>query len=102
MTRQETAQILKLIKISYPHSFTRLGREDMTAMLNLWADSFKADDFAGVYKAARRYIMDGKFAPTIAEIREYMTDAAPSSGEYAAIEAAFAARYERAALGGGA
>ncbi len=90
--------MLKLIKIAYPHSFSKLSREDMLIMLNLWTDSFKADDYEEVYTAARKYIMDGKFAPTIADIREYMhTISRPPMGEYAAIEAAFASAVEQQA-----
>lgn len=58
-------------------------------MLNLWTISFKADALAEVYRAVREYIMVGKFAPTIADIRERMTVMQPS-GDSAVIEQQFA------------
>lgn len=58
-------------------------------MLKLWTNSFKADALAEVYRAAREYIMVGKFAPTIADIRERMTVMQPS-GDSAVIEQQFA------------
>lgn len=88
MTQTETSQVLKLIKIAYPHSFSKLTKEDMIAMLKLWTNSFKADALPEVYRAAREYIMVGKFAPTIADIRERMTVMQPS-GDSAVIEQQF-------------
>lgn len=58
-------------------------------MLNLWTNSFKAEALTEVYRAVREYIMVGKFAPTIADIRERMTVMQPS-GDSAVIERQFA------------
>lgn len=58
-------------------------------MLNLWTNSFKADALTEVHRAVREYIMVGKFAPTIADIRERMTVMQPS-GDSAVIEQQFA------------
>ena len=53
----------------------------MLAMLNLWTDYFKADNFEVAYQAVRRYIGREKFAPTIADIRSIMDELTATDGQ---------------------
>lgn len=51
MTREETTSVLKILKVSYPAFYSKFSKDDMVAVLDLWAEMF-ADDDVRVVKVA--------------------------------------------------
>lgn len=74
MTRQETGEIMAILKVAYPHSFKDISVSDGVAMLNLWTMMFEADSKEDVHAAVKALIAtrtDG-YSPTIGEVKEQM------------------------------
>lgn len=72
MTREETAEMLAILKAAYPHSFKDMTRVDGLAMLSLWERIF-ADDDKNVVSAAIDALISTRtvgFSPTPGEVKE--------------------------------
>ena len=74
MTTREVAEIITLLQVEYPQSFTKMDSRQMQAKITLWADEFQNDDREAVYAAVRTIISGSgrEFAPNIGQIREKM------------------------------
>lgn len=73
MDRQQTTQILALIKVAYPNSYTKQSDEELRQTISLWATQFKEYDFNLVALAVNSFIAEdlSGFAPNIAQIKNY-------------------------------
>lgn len=72
MTREETAEMLAILKAAYPHSFKDMTRVDGLAMLSLWERIF-ADDDKELVSAAIDALISTRtvgFSPTPGEVKE--------------------------------
>lgn len=71
MTKEETKQILKVLRISYPNSFKNLTNEDTYLFLDLWSEAFKEEPVEIVIQAVKSIIYTDtrEFAPNIATVR---------------------------------
>lgn len=73
MTREETSQMLSLLKAAYPNFYSRMTARDAMATLNLWADMFAGDDVNVVKFALHRLIETHTgFPPDIAEVKRHI------------------------------
>ena len=74
MTRTEVNEMLAILKAAYPHSFKDMTKADATAMLNLWARMFEADDRMEVSAAVDALISTRTtgYSPTVGEVKEQM------------------------------
>lgn len=73
MTAEETAKILTLIQVEYPHSFEKLDERQKALKAELWEKEFQNDPVGEVYTAVRMIFESGvKFAPNIGDIRMKM------------------------------
>lgn len=74
MTRQETAQIMDILKAAYPQFYSKLKANEMANALTLWAALFADDDPKIVGLAVKALIVgDTKgFPPVIGQVKEYM------------------------------
>lgn len=74
MTKEETKQILQVLRISYPNSFKNLSDEDTFLFLDLWSEAFANDDVREVIKAVKSIIYSDtrEFAPNIAQVKNEM------------------------------
>lgn len=74
MNRQETGELMAILKAAYPHSFKDITFEDGVAMLNLWTQMFADDDPAEVSAAVKALIStrSAGYSPTIGEVKEQM------------------------------
>lgn len=70
MTRQDTAKILSLIKLSYPASYQHIDRDTANAIITMWQMTFCDLPYPIMAQAYDRYRMTHKFPPTVAEIVE--------------------------------
>jgi len=72
MNRDETINILTILKVAYPNGYKNLTKQDAEATIALWLDIFADKPFEIVAMAAKSYICTGIFPPAIAEINEYI------------------------------
>ena len=74
MTREDTKKILSIVKLNWPQSFQKLNAEEITGMIELWAEMFRSDDFMLVASAVKSIIAAGEreFAPNVGTIKEQM------------------------------
>ena len=70
MTKREAAQLLALIKLSYPTAYRDLDEVTRDATINMWYGSFPDVPYPLMEQAFNRYRMSNKFLPTIAEMVE--------------------------------
>lgn len=72
MTRENTIELLSLIKIAYPRFYTNLTKQDAQATIDLWSAMFKECDYTLVKMATQTLINTLEFPPTIADIKNEM------------------------------
>ena len=68
MTKQESAKLLSLIKLSYPTAYRDIDRETANATVNMWASSFPDVPYPIMEQAFNHHRMISKFPPTVAEM----------------------------------
>ena len=73
MTREETSQMLTLLKAAYPNFYGKMSQKDAYATLNLWAEMF-ADDDVNIVKFALHRLIETHtgFPPDIAEVKSHI------------------------------
>ena len=71
MNREETKEILSILRINYPNSFTRLSNEETYKYLDLWAEAFKDEPVQLVAGAVKSIIYGDtrEFAPNIGQVK---------------------------------
>lgn len=70
MTREETAQMLTLLRVSYPNFYSKMQKSDMEMVLSLWTDMFINDDVNIVKYALKELIATHSgFPPDIAAVK---------------------------------
>lgn len=74
MTKEETREVLRVIRASYPHSFNKMSIDDKKNLLAVWTDMFAEDDVILVLTAVKSYIRTNpsQFAPSVGQIVEMM------------------------------
>ena len=70
MTREETAAVLKILRLAYPTHYSKMRVGDMNDTLDLWATIFMPDDPRIVTEAVRDLIQTHTgFPPEIADVK---------------------------------
>jgi uncharacterized protein YcgL (UPF0745 family) len=70
MTREDTASVLKILKVSYPAFYSKFSKDDMVAVLDLWAEMFADDDVRAVKVALFKLIETHQgYPPDIAALK---------------------------------
>lgn len=74
MTFEETREILRILKLNYMASFSKMTKEDSMDFLNLWSEAFKNDDVRLVIQAVKSIIYSDtrEFAPNIGQVKAKM------------------------------
>ena len=74
MKKEETKQILQILKLNYPNSFTNLSKQDSHDFLEMWHEAFKDDDVKIVALAVKSIIYTDtrEFYPNIAQVKKEM------------------------------
>lgn len=72
MDRTETAKLLGYLKATYINSFSKMDETEKEAMIMVWANHFKNDNFNHVMMAVEKLCQTSKFVPTVADIKEEM------------------------------
>jgi len=75
MDNVEAAKILAILKASYPNAYRGLNQTDTKAVVFLWANAFKQEDYTRVSKALLDFINNDPkgFPPTTGQVKSYMT-----------------------------
>lgn len=75
MNKRETTEILALLKVAYPQSFSKLTQTDLQVMVNLWQRQFDEYEQKEVARAVDAIISSdtNAFAPTIAKVKEMIS-----------------------------
>ena len=83
MTREETASVLKIIKVSYPAFYSKFTASDMAAVLDLWSEMFGNDDVRVVKIALYKLIETHQgYPPDIAALKSKIREViVASTGE---------------------
>jgi hypothetical protein len=71
MNEIETTAIFTILKTAYPNAFN-MTRQTAEATISLWQQMFADTPAEKVKIAVTMHIANNKFAPTIAEIKEYI------------------------------
>lgn len=72
MDKIEAAKLLGYLKATYINSFSKMEEAEKEAMIHVWANHFKNDDFNHVMRAVQNLCQSSKFVPSVAEIKEEM------------------------------
>lgn len=72
MTKNETLQIMAILRVAYPAYYARQSAGDIDAAVRVWHDMFSGDDARLVSAAVKAYInADTKgFPPSIGQVRD--------------------------------
>lgn len=76
MNRNETTQVLRILKIAYPVFYKDITKEEAEAIVDLWHTMFESDDVLLVINAVKAFIAtDVKgYPPVIGVIKNKMRD----------------------------
>lgn len=86
MNRKEAAQLLDLIKLSYPAAYRDMDGNWMMATINMWCMSFSDIPYFVIEQAFNKHRMVSKFPPTVAEIAEHLRKIHYEAGQLADIQ----------------
>lgn len=69
MTREEVKELFKFLTFIYPNF------EVSSEKLDVWTSLLENQNTEKVMRRAKRYVLDNKFPPTIADLAEQITEA---------------------------
>ena len=72
MTREETKQLLTILKTAYPLTYRNMSREDAASTVTLYYNCFKDIPSEAVVVALHEYVNNNEQPPTIAGIKKYL------------------------------
>lgn len=73
MNKKESAQILAILKASYPNFYKNLTAEDAQGTISVWSMQFADMPAEIVLMALNKVISTSQFPPTIAEVKKKIT-----------------------------
>lgn len=74
MTQNETIEILRILKATYPEYYKNLNKNDANALINLWSQMFEHVDVKDVLRALKAFISNDikGFPPKPGHINEHI------------------------------
>lgn len=70
MNREETKEILKVLRVGYPNFYKELKKSEADEIIDLWSTMFAAEPVVIVIEAVKSLMCTLKFPPTIADVKE--------------------------------
>lgn len=70
MEKNETKQLLTLLKVAYPKTYNNMTAEEMRETLTLYFEMFKEIETVVIVAALKNYIKKNVYPPTIAGLQE--------------------------------
>lgn len=82
MNKEQTRQILTILRINYPQTFGSYNNATASAFLDMWAEAFKNDNASDVTAAVKAIIYTDtrEFAPNIAQVKHKMAELSGRNG----------------------
>lgn len=76
MTKNETLQILNILKIAYPTFYKNISKQEALDIVDLWSNMFEGDDVLLVINAVKAFIAtdDKGYPPVIGVIKKKMRE----------------------------
>ena len=76
MTKNETLQILNILKIAYPTFYKNISKQEALDIVDLWSNMFEEDDVLLVIAAVKTFIAtdDKGYPPVIGVIKKKMRE----------------------------
>lgn len=74
MTREETVQILSLLKAAYPASYKGMTRDEANGVISVWATQFARTPADVILIAVNKLIAKNRFPPSVSEVKEKLND----------------------------
>lgn len=76
MTKNETLQILNILKIAYPTFYKNISKQEALDIVDLWSSMFEEDDVLLVIAAVKAFIAtdDKGYPPVIGVIKKKMRE----------------------------
>lgn len=76
MTKNETLQILNILKIAYPTFYKNISKQEALDIVDLWSNMFEEDDVLLVIAAVKAFIAtdDKGYPPVIGVIKKKMRE----------------------------
>lgn len=76
MTKNETLQILNILKIAYPTFYKNISKQEALDIVDLWSNMFEGDDVLLVINAVKTFIAtdDKGYPPVIGVIKKKMRE----------------------------
>lgn len=70
MNREETKEILKVLRVGYPNFYKELKKPEADEIIDLWSTMFASEPVKIVIEAVKSLMCTLKFPPTIADVKE--------------------------------
>ena len=70
MNREETKEILKVLRVGYPNFYKGLTKPEADEIIDLWSTMFASEPVKIVIEAVKSLMCTLKFPPTIADVKE--------------------------------
>lgn len=74
MTRQETVQVLALLKAAYPASYKGMTRQEANGVISVWATQFAQTPVDVILIAVNKLIATSPFPPAVSEVKGKLKD----------------------------
>lgn len=75
MTKDETKELLAIIRAAYPNFYKDVDDQTLKASVNIWAMALSDIDYSEVQRGFVQYVKTSKWPPTVAEIVQAAKDA---------------------------
>lgn len=70
MTREETIQVLAILKAAYPSSYNGMTKKEANGTVAVWCTQFSTVPAYIVMMAVQKLISTHKFPPTVSEVKD--------------------------------
>jgi len=70
MTREETIQVLSILKAAYPNSYKGMTKQEANGVISVWATQFATVPLNVVLIAVNKLVAINPFPPAISDVRE--------------------------------
>lgn len=70
MTREETIQVLSILKAAYPNAYNGMTKQEANGVITLWTIQFSKIPLQIVMIAINKLIATNKFPPAISEVKD--------------------------------
>lgn len=69
MTREETKEILRVLRIGYPNFYKNLNKQEADEIIDLWSTMFSAESLKIVIESVKSLMCTLVYPPTIADVK---------------------------------